>query len=82
MYRSTFMRIEPNNAMQTPITIDFQGMEPSEKVRASLVKHIDGLEQRFGRMTSCRVVVKSPGQHHREGGLYEVNVKLALPDGK
>jgi cold shock CspA family protein len=57
-------------------------MEPSEAVRTSLLQHIDELEQRFGRMTSCRVVVKSPGHHHREGGLYEVNIRLALPDGK
>jgi hypothetical protein len=26
--------------------------------------------------------VRSPGGHHRSGGLYEVNIRLALPDGR
>ena len=40
------------------------------------------LEQRYGRVTACRVVLKGPGGHHRTGGLYEVNVRLALPNGR
>ena len=30
-------------------------------------------------VTACRVVLKGPGGHHRTGGLYEVNIRLALP---
>ena len=33
-------------------------------------------------MTAVRVVVKAPGGHHRTGGLYEINIRLALPDGR
>ena len=33
-------------------------------------------------MTACRVVLKGPGGHHQTGGLYEVNIRLALPDGR
>jgi cold shock CspA family protein len=40
------------------------------------------LEKRFGRVTACRVVLKGPGGHHHTGGLYEVNIRLALPDGR
>jgi cold shock CspA family protein/ribosome-associated translation inhibitor RaiA len=68
--------------METPAKIDFQGMEPVEALRSAIVKHISGLEQRFGRATACRVVLKAPGEHHRTGGLYEVNIRLALPDGR
>ena len=32
-------------------------------------------------MTACRVVVKGPGAHHRTG-LYEINIRIALPDGR
>ena len=68
--------------MEVPAQIDFQGMHPSDAVRASITSHIAALEKRFGRITACRVVLKAPGEHHRTGGLFEVNVWLALPDGR
>jgi cold shock CspA family protein/ribosome-associated translation inhibitor RaiA len=68
--------------METPVTIDFQGSEPSESVRSAVLSHVEDLERRFGRVTACRIVVKAPGHHHREGGLFEVNIHLALPNGK
>ena len=68
--------------MQTPVKIDFQGIEANPSARASIEKHIADLEQRFGRLTACRVVLKGPGSHHLTGGLYEVNIRLALPDGR
>jgi cold shock CspA family protein len=68
--------------METPVQIDFQDMKSAEAIRAAIHRHISGLENRFGRITACRVVLKGPGQHHRTGGLYEVNIHLALPNGK
>ena len=68
--------------MQTPVEIDFQGMSGTPEVHASIEKHVAELEQRYGRVTACRVVLKGPGGHNRTGGLYEVNVRLALPNGR
>jgi cold shock CspA family protein/ribosome-associated translation inhibitor RaiA len=68
--------------MQTPVEIEYQGMEARPQIQAFLAKHVADLEQRFGRVTACRVVLKAPGGHHRTGGLYEVNIRLALPDGR
>jgi cold shock CspA family protein len=68
--------------MQTPVQIDFQGMSGQPEMRASIEEHVARLERRYGRMTACRVVVKGPGGHHRTGGLYEINIHLALPDGR
>jgi len=68
--------------MQTPVEIDFQGMDATADVRAAITKHVDDLEQRCGRITAGRVVLKAPGGHHRTGGLYEINIRLALPDGR
>jgi cold shock CspA family protein/ribosome-associated translation inhibitor RaiA len=68
--------------METPIQIEFQEMEAVEPVRNAIAKHVTDLESRFGRMTACRVVLKSPGGHHRTGGHYELNIHLALPDGR
>ena len=68
--------------METPIQIDFQGMAANASVRDSIIKHVSQLEDRFGRITAGRVVVKGPSGHHRKGGLYEINVRLALPKGR
>jgi cold shock CspA family protein len=69
------------DAMQTPVEIEFQGMDADPSVRDTIAKHVDELEQRFGRITAARVVLKAPGGHHRIGN-YEINIRLALPDGR
>ena len=68
--------------MQTPVEIDFQGLDARPEVRAAVDKHVAQLEERFGRITAGRVVLKAPGGRHRTGGLYEINIHLALPDGR
>lgn len=68
--------------METPVQIDFQGMKASERTRDSIKAHIADLEQRFGRVTACRVVLKGAGGHHQTGGLFEVNIRVALPNGR
>ena len=68
--------------MQTPMEIDFQGMHGTPQIQESVAKHVAELEQSFGRVTACRVVLKGPGARHQTGGLYEVNIRLALPDGR
>ncbi len=68
--------------MQTPLVIDFQGMEARPDVRTTIAQQVSELEQRYGRITACRVALKAPGGHHRSGGLYEINIRLALPNGR
>lgn len=68
--------------MQKPPEIDFQGMKATPAIEAAIAKHVAQLEERWGRVTSCRVVLKAPGRHHRTGGLYEVHIRLSLPDGR
>ena len=68
--------------MQEAVAIDFQGMDPKQEIQSAIAKHVSQLEERYGRVTAGRVVLKAPGGHHRTGGLYEVNIRLALPDGR
>lgn len=69
--------------MQTPVEIDFQGIDANAAIaREAIERHVAQLEHFFGRITACRVGLKGPGGHHRTGGLYEVNIRLALPDGR
>jgi ribosome-associated translation inhibitor RaiA len=68
--------------METPVHLDFQGVEAKAELRGAVERHIAQLEERFGRVTAGRVVLKAPGGHHRTGGLYEINIRLALPEGR
>jgi hypothetical protein len=67
--------------METRVEFYFQGMKPVERLRQAIATHIADLEQRYGPITACRVVLKTPGDHHCIG-LYEINVRLALPNGR
>jgi hypothetical protein len=68
--------------METPVQLDFQGIEAKPELRSAVGRHIAQLEERFGRVTAGRIVLKGPGGHHRNGGLYEINIRLALPEGR
>ena len=68
--------------MQTPLRVEFQGMAGTPELDTVIATHVAQLEQRWDRITACRVVLKGPGQHHRAGGLYEIHIHLALPDGR
>jgi cold shock CspA family protein len=69
--------------MQTPPEIVFEeGLPATPQIKDAIDMHLAELERRWGRITACRVVVKGPGQRHRKGGLYDVRIRLALPDGR
>ncbi len=67
--------------MEMPVEIEFRGMKPVERLHQAITTHIANLEKRCGRITACRVALKAPGGHHHVG-LYEVNIRLALPNGR
>ncbi len=68
--------------METLAEIDFQGIEERAQLREEIERHLAELESRYGRITAARVVLKGPGGRHQTGGLYEINIRLSLPDGK
>lgn len=68
--------------MQTQVQIDFQGVAKTPALEASIAEHVTQLEQRWGRITACRVVIKGPSSRHRTSGRYNVHIQLALPNGR
>jgi cold shock CspA family protein len=68
--------------MQTPVEIEFQEMVATPQIQSAIAEHLDKLEQRYGRITAGRIVVKGPGGRHQSGGQYDINIRLALPDGR
>ena len=67
--------------METPIRIDLQG-EGLERARGAIEKHVADLGDRFGRITACRVTLRSPSGRHKNGGQYAIGIHLALPNGR
>ena len=62
--------------------IEFQGMASTAPIRDLVERRLINLEEKFGRLAACHVVIKAPGEHHRQGAPYEVKIRLALPGGR
>ena len=65
--------------MDVPVEITFEGMGPSDAVRARVEKEVEKLAQFQDRLTSCRVSVIAPSHHQHKGGLFEVHIHATLP---
>src|SRR5262249_8918169 len=70
------------SSMQTPVEIEFQGLKGNDQLGACVMKNVSVLEQRFGRITACRVVIKAASERHRTGGACEITIRLSLPQGR
>lgn len=67
--------------MEIPLDITFQDIPHSEAVETKIRDEAAKLEGLHDRITSCRVVVARPHQHHQKGNLYEVKLHLTIPGG-
>jgi ribosomal subunit interface protein len=68
--------------MQVPLDISFHNMEPSEALRAEVEREARRLEKFHDRITSCHVTVDAPRTRHRKGDLFEVGIRVAMPQHK
>jgi ribosome-associated translation inhibitor RaiA len=67
--------------METPLRISFQGGDTSEALQQLITEHVDSLEQLYGRLTACHVVIRIPDKHHRTSNLFGANIHMTLPGG-
>ena len=67
--------------METPLKISFQGGDTSDALSQMITGHVETLEQLYGRLTACHIVVKIPDKHHRTSGLFSANIHMTLPGG-
>lgn len=68
--------------MQTAPQVSFDDIPLDEAVREAALRHIDGLESVYDRITGCHVVIAQPHRHKREGRLYSVRINLVVPGGE
>jgi ribosomal subunit interface protein len=85
MSRRSFSGVKADKkdrAMQVPLDISFQNMDVSEALRAEVERQAQRLEKFHDRITSCHVTVAAPGTRHRQGDLFEVAIRIAMPQHK
>ncbi len=66
--------------MQVPLEIAFQHGEPSEAMRSEIARQVKRLERFSQRITGCHVVVDGPHTRHREGDLFKIDIRIAMPE--
>lgn len=64
--------------MQNALQVTFQGCEPSDTVRAEIEREFARLETHDHRITSGRVTVIGPGEHHRCGAGFQIHIQLSI----
>lgn len=64
--------------MESRVQISFQGIPPSDAVRAAVLEHMERVE-RHHRLNRCRIVVAAPHHHSRHGNLYSVRIDALVP---
>lgn len=66
--------------MQRPLEIVFRNLDPSPAVDTKIRERVAKLEQYYGNIISCRVLVETDHRHHHKGNLYHVRVEVKVPD--
>jgi ribosomal subunit interface protein len=65
--------------MQRPIQITSRDFALTDAMRSLIEQRVKALEQYFGRLTGCHVVIEAPVHHHRRGGPFSVRLDLRTP---
>jgi ribosomal subunit interface protein len=66
-------------AMQIPLQITFRNMEHSDFIESKIREKAAKLEKFAEHITSCRVIIEAPHQHHNKGNLFGVKIDITLP---
>lgn len=65
--------------MQVPIELSFHGCDHSDALEVDIQAHVAKIEEYYGRIMSCRVVVELPHKSHAQGKLFHINIDMSLP---
>ncbi|MGA7594008.1 MAG: HPF/RaiA family ribosome-associated protein [Gallionella sp.] len=65
--------------MQLPLQITIRDFEQSDALEAHIRVKAGKLDEFFGQIMSCRVVVEMPHKHHQQGKNYTVRIDIGVP---
>lgn len=68
--------------MQELLQITFRGMEPSAALEQRVRELVDRFDCFREHITSFHVTIQAPHQHHHQGTLYNVRVRIGLEQGE
>ncbi|QDU39784.1 Cold shock protein CspB [Maioricimonas rarisocia] len=65
--------------MTIPLELSFRNLDHDPVIEEEIRGYVAKLEEFFDRITSCKVIVEAPHQRHRQGNLFQVRIRLAVP---
>ena len=65
--------------MQESLQISYREVTPSPAIEDAIRERAGKLDELYGRITGCRVLVESPHRHHHQGRLFHVRVEVTVP---
>ena len=71
--------------MDTPIEVQFNGLDRSEAIEAHVEEKVTKLKKRFDRMTHCRVVIDVPHRNPAratKNKIYKIKIEISIPAHK
>lgn len=72
-------------SMDTPIDIEFNGLERSEAIATHIEEKVAKLKKLFERMSNCRVVIEVPHRNPAratKSKVYRVKLEISIPAHK
>jgi hypothetical protein len=64
-----------------PTTVTFRGLAHSDALEADVREQVARLEQFYGGIVGCRVLIEVPHRHQRGGRHFHVRVEVTVPGG-
>lgn len=68
--------------MKSEPTINFRGVPEGAGLEEKVRRRALRLDRYYDDIQRCQVWVEAPHGHHRQGRLYEVRIRLTVPDGE
>lgn len=64
-----------------PTQVTFHGLAHSDELESDVHERVRELEQFYGRIGRCHVVIEVPHRHRRDGRHVHVRLELTVPGG-
>jgi ribosome-associated translation inhibitor RaiA len=65
--------------MQTPVEIQFHGIEKSDALEERVREKVAKLAKHFERMTHCRIVLEAPHRSPQRPKVYQIKIEIGVP---
>jgi len=66
--------------VKLPLQITFRNMQASEDIEAIIHNRAEKLNQYFGKIMRCRVIIEAHHKYHQQGNVYDVHIDMITPD--